>query len=72
MNTVTRCTHMHIVHNVIHNVTSCEDKTNTCCELLTWSVTGAEPDQVFLCQTAVDLIRIQGAGHPCVSTTTEA
>ena len=39
-----------------------------CCELLTWSVTGTEPDQVFLCQGAAELSRVQGAGHQCAST----
>ena len=38
-----------------------------CCKLLTWSVTGAEPNQVLLFQCAADLSRIQGADHQCVS-----
>ena len=39
-----------------------------CCELLTLTVTGVEPDQVVLCQAVEDLIRIQGAGHQSVTT----
>ena len=39
-----------------------------CCELLTWSVTGMEPDQVLLCQPAAELIRIQSAGHQRATT----
>ena len=39
-----------------------------CCELLTLTVTGVEPDQVVLCQAVEDLIRIQGAGHQSAST----
>ena len=35
---------------------------------LTSSVTGTEPDQVFLCQSAAELSRIQSAGHQHAST----
>ena len=49
------------------------DKTNNvldkqlCHELLTWSVTGTEPDQVLLCQDGADF-RIQSTGHQRAST----
>ena len=45
--------------------TICTTNTCMCCELLTWSVTGAEPDQMFICQTVEDLIKIHCAGHQC-------
>ena len=60
----TQC-HVTKGYTVMRNVYT----TNTCmcCEVLTRSVTGAEPDQVLFCQTVEDL-RIQGAGHHCART----
>ena len=53
------------VHTILQN--NVLDK-HLCCELLTWSVTGTEPDQVFICQGTAELSRVQGAGHQFAST----